>query len=548
MTNPLEIAASGDEKTLLRDLRVRSLWQPYFLTKVVLGYKDLVDHLHLADSELFINRWAAGHRMQFVEWPRGFFKTTMFTIGTGIWVVCPVTDADTEYAIEKLGIPEKEWLERAKLHDQDATQLLAFENFDNASRKVSIIRNHFENNSMFRALFPEIAYTGVEKPWNDEGIRIRRVGPRKYDAEGTFDAIGAGGALQSRHYKIVWCDDLVGMKARDSVKVMEDTIEWFQLLGGAFERLDEQIRFGISNQWSYNDLNAWVKKHEPDFVFHTRAAWTIGENGQEIPTFPERLGMEAIRAQQKKMKPKDFAAQYMNRAVLEGDQVVDLALFHRYKVDENGFIICSCGARLDPINMLRWMHYDPYNAKARSTSRPAIAIIGTTTDKHACLLDYYVARENYRTIFDKLASFNDRWSPTLFTYEDVGAQNMSEFYIREREKTQEFRDAGHRKFPRIKAIPTKNKAKEVRIDDHFLQRVQQGLKFAYREQHLYFEDQLTTFPHPVFDHDYDLLDCVAQGATVWRYPVDQDAEEARQRREEEILKHLGAPYSHMRTE
>jgi len=220
MTDILQLAAAGSADKVWLDQRVRSILSPYYFIKVVLGYKKLVPHLHQHDTELFVSRWASGQTEQAVEWPRAFYKTTTFTIGLGIWGVLPVTDEDTNYALTALEIPEELWFERCSLHDQDATQLFAFETEGNARKKINIVKWHFEENSTFRWLFPEIAYTGNERPWNSDCLCIRRVGDRRKDPEGSFEAIGVGGALQSRHYSRIWCDDLVGENARKISVVM----------------------------------------------------------------------------------------------------------------------------------------------------------------------------------------------------------------------------------------------------------------------------------------------------------------------------------------
>jgi hypothetical protein len=58
------------------------------------------------------------------------------------------------------------------------------------------------------------------------------------------------------------------------------------------------------------------------------------------------------------------------------------------------------------------------------------------------------------------------------------------------------------------------------------------------------DKQLETFPNPVLDHDYDLLDALAQGAQVWRFPDSDDTSLARRSEEEEYKKKLGVPYSY----
>ena len=544
MVDILQLASSGDATNVVRDMRVRSLYSPYYFVKVVLGYTELVPHLHQHDSELFIERWIAGQRKQWIEWPRGNFKTTLFTIGTSVWVVLPVTDADTEYALEVLEIPEEEWFARARLHNQDITQLLAFETTSNSKKKVGEIRWHFEENELFRHLFPEIAYEGTESPWNNDCLKIRRATDRgRRVEEGTFEAIGVGNALQSRHYDIVWEDDLVGKKAVESETEMEKTIRWHELLHGAFVEAAEQTRFGVSNRWGYNDLNSHVRQHE-DFVFYTRRAWEVDpETGQEYAIFPERLPLDALREIEKRMNRYDFSCQYLNSPILPGEQEVSIANLHTYRVESDGKIVCSCGYSCYAHQLLRSMHYDPYNAKGvGSKSCPAVAVVGASVDKHVFLLEYFVKKGSYSNIYNKLYDYNDRWRPYRFTYEDVGHQNMTEFHIRDTEKHPDHLEK-HKRFERIVPIATHNKANEIRIREFLLPALTR-YKFSYRPEQVYFKQQLETFPNAVLDHDYDLLVALAQGASMpWRFPQSEEEITGSKNDEASVLAKLGKPYS-----
>lgn len=551
MVDILTLAEQGKAEDVMRDMRVRSLWSPYYFAKVVLGYKEMVDYLHQEELEGFVARLLAGQTKQWIEWPRGFFKTTTFTISCGIWFTLPYDEKDTEYALDVLGLPEEEWFARLALHDQNITQLYAFETQSNADKKIAEIKYHFEENEVFRSLFPEIAYTGSEKPWSSNNLKIRRTGSGGRSNEGTFESIGVGGALQSRHYHIVWEDDLVGKAATESETEMAKTIRWHGLLAGAFVDASRQWRFGVSNRWGFYDLNNHVRTNEPDFVFHTVSAWEPGEDG-DVPTFPvdgtgkERYTMAALMKirDSGSMTRYDFACQYMNRPLLPGDKEIGLSNLHLYRVEEDGLIVCSCGAKFKPSQLQRYMHYDPYNAKGvRSASRPAIAVIGTSTDKHVFLLHYYIGKGTYEQIYDEIFALNDRWRPQLFTYEDVGHQNMCEFHIRQMEKTPAYKDA-HKKFPRIEAAPTQGKAKEVRVRENLIPIIEKG-KFARRQNHQMFDEMLETFPHPVPGHDYDLLDALAQGARVWRFPLSEEAIDLQKTGDDEYLAQLGKPYSRM---
>jgi hypothetical protein len=542
----IELAASGRAEDVMRDLRVRCLFSPYFLAKTVLGYTKLVKHLHFHDTELFVSRWGRGQRKQAVEYPRAFFKTTTYTITCSIWKVLPVTEEDHLYALERLGLDEHEWTLRSAIHDQDATQLLAFESAENAEKKVAQIRWHFEENSMFRALFPEIAYTGQEPVWNSKTLIIRRVGARRRDAEGTFEAIGVGGALQSRHYTTVWEDDLVGENARKSEKVMGDTIGWHGRLAGAFENATTGERFLISNRWGYHDLNSYVRTNEPDVVFYTRAAWESDENGDVVAIFPEEYPLERLYQVRDSgsMTRYDFSCQYLNSPTMPGEKEVDLSKTHTYTVAEDGGMYCSCGNIYFPSQMNRYLHFDPYNAKgARSRSCPALVCVGTTSDEHVFVLAAWDNKGSYADVYAKLFELNDRYRPGEFTYEDVGHQNSVEYHWKTIAKTTEYKAAGHRVPPRIVPCGTRGRAMEVRVRSDLFP-VIENRKFSTRKTMESLKRQFDTFPNPVFDHDYDLLDALAQGAQVWKFPMNDDTLLSVRSEEEEYKKKLGVPYSY----
>lgn len=557
-TSVLTLASKGDSSTLLLDLRVRSLFSSYFFAKAVLGYSKLTDYFHQLHMDRFIRNWAAGTTMQLIEFPRAFYKTTSFTVSTSMWVTLPVREEDTMYALEELKIPEEEWFQIAKLHNQDVRQLLAFETESNAKKKIGQIKWHYEDNQLFRALFPEIAYQGSkdETPWTNQCLRIRRVGYAAREEEGTFEGIGVGGALQSRHYDIVWEDDLVGEKAKKSEVVMGDTIGWHQRLNGCFVDATRQVRFLVSNCWGYADLNSWIRKNEPEFVVSNTPCWILNpDTGQDEAVFPvdgmgqEAYTIEALQKLAKTMTPYDFSCQYLNCPQMPGEREVSLEKLHDYYVQEDGQIICSCGYKVYPRQLLRYLHYDPSNAKnMRHTSCPAMAIIGAAPNKHLFLLDKFLTKSTYTRLFEKLYELNNRWKPTRFTYEDVGAQNMVEHHIRTIEKTSEHK-AKHRRFPTILPIKTGNKQKEIRIREQLFPYIERG-QFSVRRTDTNFRSQIETFPNPVLDHDYDLLDAISQGGhkneqgvITWQFPQQEDEVEMQSKEEKALMEKFGLPYT-----
>lgn len=546
---------------IMREMRVMGLLFPYYFEKEILGNRKMVDHLHGRELERFVENLVAGWRKQWIEWPRGHYKTTCFTIGLGIWMVLPWNEDDVRFAVDVLAL-EEDWVrKRMSLHNRDYVQLLAFENAGNAARKIFEIRRTFETNQLFRACYEEIKWLGTEKPWNNEALRIRRTMDGERVGESTFQSIGVDGALQSQHYDIVWEDDLVGKDAIESPTIMASTIRWHGLLNGTRPGPNlgaRAWRFGVSNRWGFSDLNSHVRSNEKDFLFHTRKIYE-----DDKPIFPEEFTVDLIENEIKpSMTPYDFSCQFNNSPIPPGESDISKDLVHKWtfenvqeRVDDEGNIVglkdadmvCSCGLVTKASHLRRYMHLDPYNAKGKfSTSAPGLVVTGLLTSQkygnHVFLLKYFVGRESGEKIVEKITEFNDKYWPEIFTYEDVGAQNQVEVTLRILQRSPEWK-AQHRIFRRILPAGTKGKPKEVRIPDSLFNSFLR-MKYSARPDHHTFWQMLETWPHEVPGHDYDLLDAMAQGPQFYQFPKSEDDSKAEERAEKAYLAEFGKPYSH----
>lgn len=538
-----------DDSTRL--FRARCLVSPYFFVKVALNNPDMAERIHGRELERLVERMKCGlsKRYYWVEWSRGFLKSTTFTMGFSVWLVLPSDDKDKQCALEHGLCSESEWDARAALRNQNYSQLVAFETATNAGKKLNQIRRFFEDSnlySLFHAAFPEIIYQGTERPWNDSAITIRRDPKKHSPPDPTFEAKGVGGALQSGHYDVIWCDDIVGKDAIESEVIMAKTKAWFGQLNGVEQLGGKTWRFGVSNRWGFNDLNAHLKLNEPHWEFSRLDAEVINEKGERVPTWPEMYPIEVLDQKKASMSPEEYSCQYLNNPKPPGENDVDADKVHLYvdfrdkpELQEHELFCTTCQKVYSVLNMNRYLHYDPYNAKGRfSRSRPAIAAVGTSTDKHVFLLEAFQKKLSYEGVYKNLFRMGSTWKPRLFTYEDVGGQNMAEFFVKMRQNSEEFKRLGYRKFDRIKGVKTQGKPMEIRIRDYFFP-VIENKKFGVHKSHRLLFDMLETFPHEVPTHDYDLLDVLAQGATEWRYPVDSEREQAFLEAEQRHLENLG---------
>lgn len=252
-----------------------------------------------------------------IEIPRDHFKSSVFSECFAIWRALPFSARD-EDLFSHLGMPPLylEWMRRA--HNQDIRILLVSETIENAKKLGTKIKSHYENNELFRNLFPEIVPDST-CVWTDASLHQKRTKSGRQHGEGTFDFIGVGGALQSRHYDMPIEDDLVGKKALGSEAHMNTTIEYHQLLVGA---LDSQTGNGgrdndeivVGNRWSYKDLNSHIRETETyfNFITHSALGGCCPLHPYGIPIFPEAFTREKLARWKARLGSYLFSCQFLN--------------------------------------------------------------------------------------------------------------------------------------------------------------------------------------------------------------------------------------------
>ncbi|KKK52564.1 hypothetical protein LCGC14_3103640, partial [marine sediment metagenome] len=284
----------------LRVLRLNSLGSLYYFIKVALRRKRLTEYLHLPICLALEKRFLK----DVWELPRDHFKSTICSEGRPMWLALPMTARD-EDDFCKLGYPDEfiKWMRL--VHNPDIRLLLVSENLTNAAKLGKRITWHFESNAMYRTLFPE-SLPDSSCVWSAYSLHVKRTLLGGGHGEGTFDFLGAGGALQSRHYMGVTQDDLVGRKAIESQTVMEKVIDYHKLLVGAFETEDkdhEEDELIVGNRWSYHDLNSYLQENETWFRFHNHSA--LGGcckfHPPDTPIFPSEFSFNKLMKIKKRL-------------------------------------------------------------------------------------------------------------------------------------------------------------------------------------------------------------------------------------------------------
>lgn len=321
--------------------RANSLMDMYFFGTTILGKNRLSRNPDRTRNLHYVMCLAVmkDGLKEGIEIPRDHFKTTIYVEIFGIWRALPFGPREEDF-FSNIGYTDLyiEWMRRT--HSQDVRILFVSETIKNAVKLGTRISNHYENNPLFRELFFDILPTERDT-WTADSLHQRRTPAGRGQGEGTFDFIGVGAALQSRHYNICVQDDLVGREARKSAIVMADTIDYHKVLVGATDNdpenpgrdFDEIV---VGNRWSYDDLNSHIRREEPYYSWTTHSALggccSLHPFGETI--FPEAFTLQKLLRWKNRLGSYHFSCQFLNFPIDPAKKKFNLGDFRYYSFEK----------------------------------------------------------------------------------------------------------------------------------------------------------------------------------------------------------------------
>ena len=292
----------SQQASIDRKLCQRSL---YYLCKEVLGYKDMVPHVHGDLCEFTTSPRYGRFRQACV--PRSFFKTWVLTIGKSIWLTLP-----DEEDLFKTIYPYK---------GPDVRILIASCTIDLAARMINKIKREWESNDRLRAAFPELIPEFNKTRWSDSCAEVKRPG---VFTEGTYTAVGAGGSVISQHFDHIVEDDLIFAKRDDftgtelmpSQEDIDNTIGWHKLVSSLFVDANISCIDNTGTRWAPHDLIDYIRKSESQYdcieISATKGAqWPVFDDAECV--WPERFGAKTLMGIREAQGAQLFETQYLNR-------------------------------------------------------------------------------------------------------------------------------------------------------------------------------------------------------------------------------------------
>lgn len=192
-------------------------------------------------------------------------------------------------------------------------------------------------------------------------------------------------------------------------------------------------------------------------------------------------------------------------------------------------------------DMRYYLHFDPKHRALEARKSPAhkqrpaegaALVVGITPDFHPVVVDYWTGDGDIDKQLDELFRLYRKWAPVCVTYEGVGAQVWLTSLVAAYEKQSEFwrnpYSTTHlgssislaRLSTRLVEADKTNEAKEWLFREGLSSWVNRGVLHFHRTRHDVLLYQLAN----VLNNQVavDLVDCLAQGPTVWAPPIASD--------------------------
>lgn len=443
----------------------------YFFNKAVLGYDKLTPEIHLP---LCRNLEDYSKKRLRVILPRGWFKTTVYSVGGPLW---------------------------AGTKNPDMAILIAQNTATNAIAKLNSLGSHVEGNEIYRGLWPEIL-PDKTCSWKADSKCLKR---KKASPESTWEAVGTRGQVTSRHYNWIIEDDTVApdldqLGAENVAPNQEDiekAIGWHRLCGPLLRDQKEDRIIVVGTRWFPEDLLEWIKVHEPYYLSYVRSCREnkLGESDENGElTFPEIFDATVLERLEAQMGPYLFRCLYLNQPVRTGDMLFDPSWTRYYDTVPRGLYIYTT---IDPGG-------DPQETVGKDIDYNVVMTAGVDPRTgFIYVLDYTRKRMNPDELIQELFTHVQLYDPVLVGVETIAYQNTLAYHIKKAQRER-------KKFFRVENLTHGTRAKNARI---------QGLQPLVKKGTLLFAPHMKELlgemsQFPLGRHD-DCIDALSMQIRFW---------------------------------
>lgn len=310
------------------------------------------------------------------------------------------------------------------LRNPDIRIMIGSKTQTQASAFLKEIRTHFEQNVNLIRIFGDWKKSR-DNVWNDKEFTVNRRTVIKKEA--TVSALGASGAVVSKHFDIIIGDDLVGFENARTEAQRKVLKEWFYSSLYPTLEPDGEIHI-LGTRYSPMDLYEDLIKSK-NYKVNVQQAITI-KDGQEVSLWESKFSLEKLRSIREEAGLIIFNMQYQNNTELAKGKIFKYRYFKHFEEYEVDYALNRVRVKvLDAQGVPFWIPVRIYMGADLAISEDetsnndyfVLTVIGVDKNKNVYVLDYLKERLSFNAQLNAILEYGRNKFPMV---ERIGVETV----------------------------------------------------------------------------------------------------------------------------
>lgn len=310
------------------------------------------------------------------------------------------------------------------LRNPDIRIMIGSKTQTQASAFLKEIRTHFEQNVNLIRIFGDWKKSR-DNVWNDKEFTVNRRTVIKKEA--TVSALGASGAVVSKHFDIIIGDDLVGFENARTEAQRKVLKEWFYSSLYPTLEPDGEIHI-LGTRYSPMDLYEDLIKSK-NYKVNVQQAITV-KDGQEYSLWESKFSLEKLRSIREEAGLIIFNMQYQNNTELAKGKIFKYKYFKHFEEYDIDYDLNRIKVKvLDSQGVPYWIPVRIYMGADLAISEDetsnndyfVLTVIGVDKNKNVYVLDYLKERLTFNAQLNAILDYGKNKFPMV---ERIGVETV----------------------------------------------------------------------------------------------------------------------------
>ena len=310
------------------------------------------------------------------------------------------------------------------LRNPDIRIMIGSKTQTQASAFLKEIRTHFEQNVNLIRIFGDWKKSR-DNVWNDKEFTVNRRTMIKKEA--TVSALGASGAVVSKHFDIIIGDDLVGFENARTEAQRKVLKEWFYSSLYPTLEPDGEIHI-LGTRYSPMDLYEDLIKSK-NYKVNVQQAITV-KDGQEYSLWESKFSLEKLRSIREEAGLIIFNMQYQNNTELAKGKIFKYKYFKHFEEYDIDYDLNIVRVKvLDSQGVPYWIPVRIYMGADLAISEDetsnndyfVLTVIGVDKNKNVYVLDYLKERLTFNAQLNAILDYGKNKFPMV---ERIGVETV----------------------------------------------------------------------------------------------------------------------------